>query len=43
MAHAKSVEEVLKEFDVSERTGLSEGRVTKLRVKYGLNGKVGWR
>ncbi|KAL5477122.1 hypothetical protein EMCRGX_G023868 [Ephydatia muelleri] len=37
MAHAKSVEEVLKEFDVSERTGLSEGRVTKLREKYGLN------
>lgn len=43
MAHAKSVEEVLKEFDVSEKTGLSEERVTKLREKHGLNGTVGWR
>ena len=43
MAHTKSVEEVLKEFDVSETTGLSEDRVTKLREKHGLNGTVGWR
>lgn len=43
MAYAKSVEEVLEEFAVSEKTGLSEKSVTTLREKYGLNGTVEWR
>lgn len=38
-AYAKPSEEILRFFDVDERSGLNDGQVSSARAKYGRNGE----